>query len=341
MNKVALITGINGQDGAYLSALLLEKGYEVHGMIRRASVFTTERIERFRENPHFHLHYGDMTDSSNLHHLIGAVAPDEVYNLGAQSHVAVSFEVPEYTADVDAVGTLRLLEAVRDSKKEIRVYQASTSEMFGGLPETVPQSELTPFYPKSPYGAAKLYAYWIAVNYRESFGIHVSNGILFNHESPLRGETFVTKKITMGVARQCGEDIKTPIRLGNFNAKRDWGYAKEYVEAMWLMLQQDAPSDLVIATGKSHTIHEFVEMAYRHIGVNLTWHLTETGEQGRDAHSGQLLVMSDPAYLRPSEVSHLQGDASKAERVLGWKAQTSVEQLCAIMVEHDQLRGRT
>jgi len=334
--RKALITGVTGQDGAYLSSFLLDKGYEVHGIMRRASVFTTERIEHLRNNPNFHLHHGDLADSSNLHHLVNAIWPDEVYNLGAQSHVGVSFEVPEYTADVDAIGTLRLLEAVRDAGKGVRFYQASTSEMFGGFPETVPQSETTPFHPRSPYGVAKLYGYWTAVNYRESYDLFVSNGILFNHESPLRGETFLTRKVTKAVAKLYLTGDETPLRVGNLSALRDWGYAPEYVQAMWLMLQQKKPDDFVIATGRATSVKDFIELAYKNINVQLHW----VEEDGKITHAlssvtGNKIVEVDPSYFRPSEVPYLLGDASKAERLMGWTPQTNVERLCEIMVEAD------
>ena len=332
--KKAFITGITGQDGSYLSELLLERGYEVHGILRRASVFTTARIDHLLTNPKYHIHHGDLTDSSNLHRLIASIKPDEVYNLGAQSHVAVSFEVPEYTAEVDAVGTVRLLDAIRDLELKTKYYQASTSELFGGLPETAPQNEKTPFYPKSPYGAAKLYAYWVTVNYRESYGLFACNGILFNHESPRRGETFVTKKITKAVANiQAGKQEK--LLLGNLNAKRDWGYAKEYAEAMWLMLQQDKPDDFVIATGKTTSVREFVEFAFECIGVQLEWCGEGVSEKGIDSQTGKTIVEIDPRYYRPSEVDLLWGDPRKAEAKLGWKAKTDVRELCRMMVAYD------
>lgn len=333
MGQVALITGVNGQDGSYLSSFLLDKGYDVHGVLRRASVFTTERIEALRSHPRFHLHYGDMADSSNLHHLVSSIMPDEVYNLAAQSHVAVSFEVPEYTADADALGTLRLLEAIRDSKKDIRFYQASTSELFGGDPVTVPQSELTPFHPKSPYGAAKLYAYWTTVNYREAYGMFAVNGILFNHESPRRGETFVTKKITNGVARQLVDPSAPPLHLGNLDAKRDWGYAPEYVEAMWLMLQQSSPQEYVIATGQAHTVKQFVDTTYTLAGIPLVW--DDVLGNAYHARTERQLVVVDSSYLRPNEVPFLLGNPNKAKKYLGWSAQTRLEELCQIMLSHD------
>ena len=271
MCKVAFITGVTGQDGSYLIEFLLDKGYEIHAIIRRSSVFTTMRIpSRYWDHPKFHTYHGDLTDSSNLHSLLSKIQPDEIYNLAAQSHVAVSFDVPEYTGEVDAIGTIRILDAIKDNKLKTKFYQASTSELFGGLPGTEPQNEQTPFYPKSPYGAAKLYSYWVTVNYREAYNLHASNGILFNHESPRRGETFVTKKITKAVANIAKGNLEF-LSLGNLDAKRDWGYAKDYVKAMWLMLQQDEPNDLVIATGKTHTVREFVELAFNEIGVEIIW----------------------------------------------------------------------
>lgn len=332
--KKAFITGITGQDGSYLAEFLLDKGYEVHGTIRRSSVFTTNRIEHLRMKSNFHLHHGDLSDSSNIHLLLQKIMPDEVYNLGAQSHVAVSFEVPEYTANVDGIGTIRLLSAIRELGLKSKFYQASTSELFGGLPQSAPQSEKTPFYPKSPYGAAKLYAYWITVNYRESYGLYACNGILFNHESPRRGETFVTKKITKSVARiQKGR--QNEILLGNLDAKRDWGYAKEYVECMWLMLQQEKPDDFVIATGETHTVREFVEFAFSVVNVEIIWSGLGIEEIGVDKASGRVLVRVDPSYYRPAEVELLWGDASKALKRLGWKPKVSVQKLAAMMVRYD------
>lgn len=332
--KKAFITGITGQDGSYLSELLLGKGYEVHGIIRRSSVFTTARIEHLFSHPNFRIHHGDLTDSSNLHRMISEIKPDEVYNLGAQSHVAVSFEVPEYTAEVDAVGTVRLLDAIRDLGIKPRFYQASTSELFGGLPETVPQSEKTPFYPKSPYGAAKLYSYWVTVNYRESYGLYACNGILFNHESPRRGETFVTKKITKAVAA-ISKGTQEILKLGNLDAKRDWGYAKEYVAAMWLMLQMDRPDDFVIATGKAYTVRQFVEYAFQEIGIEIEWRGCGVEEKGYDKVSGRLRIEIDPRYFRPAEVEYLLGDPSKARQILGWAAETDLRDLCRMMVRYD------
>ncbi len=334
-NKKAFVTGVTGQDGSYLAEFLLNKGYEVHAIIRRSSVFTTQRIrEDVWKNPKFKTYHGDLADSSNLHRLIAKIRPHEIYNLGAQSHVAVSFEVPEYTGEVDALGTIRILDAIRDSGINTKFYQASTSELFGGLPETAPQSETTPFYPKSPYGAAKLYAYWITVNYRESYGIYACNGILFNHESPRRGETFVTKKITKAVARihQGSTDV---LRLGNMDAKRDWGYARDYVEAMWLMLQQETPDDFVIATGKTYTVREFVERAFKVVDIDIVWKGTGVEEQGLDAKTGKILVMVDPVYFRPAEVDLLWGNPQKANHKLGWEAKTKLDDLITKMVEYD------
>ena len=336
--KKALITGITGQDGSYLTELLLKKGYEVHGVIRRHSTSCTERIDDLLSDEcnmgRLFLHYGDLTDSSNAHALIRDIQPNEVYNLAAQSHVAVSFEVPEYTAEATGVGTIRLLEAVRQSGLPIRFYQASTSELFGGLPETVPQSEKTPFYPKSPYGAAKLYAYWITVNFREAYDLYACNGILFNHESPRRGETFVTKKITRAVAR-IAQGRQDKLSLGNLDAKRDWGYAKDYVEAMWLMLQQDKPDDFVIATGETHTVREFTELAFRHIGVDIAWEGEGVEEKAYDRKTNRLLVEVDPKYFRPAEVEFLWGDPTKAKEKLGWTNKTSFERLVEIMMDYD------
>jgi GDPmannose 4,6-dehydratase len=332
--KSALITGITGQDGTHLSEFLLSKGYDVHGILRRSSVFTTQRIDHLFSDPRFHTYHGDLADSSNLHRLIERIEPDEIYNLGAQSHVAVSFEVPEYTAEVDGIGTIRLLDAIRDMGIKTKFYQASTSELFGGIPETAPQSETTPFYPKSPYGAAKLYSYWVTVNYRESYGLFACNGILFNHESPRRGETFVTKKITKAVAAIAKGKQET-LRLGNLDAKRDWGYAKEYVEAMWLMLQHKGPEDFVVATGKAHSVRQFVEYAFEEIGTSIEWRGSGTDEKGFDARSGVLRVEIEPRYFRPAEVDFLLGDATKAERSLGWKARIGAKELCRKMVRYD------
>ena len=337
--KVALITGITGQDGSYLAEFLLEKGYIVHGIKRRASSFNTERIDHIYQDPHVNhpdliLHYGDLTDTSNLVRIIKECQPDEIYNLGAQSHVAVSFEVPEYTAEVDAVGTIRLLNAIKDLGQRPRFYQASTSELFGGLPETAPQNEKTPFYPKSPYGAAKLYAYWVTVNYRESYNMFACNGILFNHESPRRGETFVTKKITKAVAK-IAQGKQELLVLGNLDAKRDWGYAKDYVECMWLMLQQEKPDDYVIASGETYTVRQFVDMAFDEIGVTLRWDGVGVNEKAVDIATGKTLVVIDPKYFRPAEVEVLLGDPSKAIRELGWKPNTGIRELVRIMVQYD------
>ncbi|MCW5649319.1 MAG: GDP-mannose 4,6-dehydratase [Ramlibacter sp.] len=332
--KRAFITGVSGQDGSYLAELLLDKGYEVHAILRRSSVFTSQRIDHVMAHPAFRTYHGDLTDSSNLHTLLSRIQPDEVYNLGAQSHVAVSFEVPEYTAEVDAVGTIRLLNAIKDLGIKTKFYQASTSELFGGMPETAPQDESTPFYPKSPYGAAKLYAYWVTVNYREAYGLFACNGILFNHESPRRGETFVTKKITKAVAR-IAQGRQHRLVLGNLDAKRDWGYARDYVQAMWAMLQQDAPDDYVIASGETHSVREFVEMAFAEVGVQIQWTGSGVDERGVDAKTGELRVEVDPRYFRPAEVDLLWGNPAKAQRQLGWRATTSVRELVRIMVQYD------
>ena len=345
-NKVALITGTTGQDGAYLSELLLAKGYTVHGVKRRSSSLNTERVDHLYVDPHvenarFFLHYGDMTDATNLIRLMQETQPTEIYNLAAQSHVQVSFETPEYTANADALGTLRLLEAIRILKLEnrVRFYQASTSELYGNTPHT-PQNETTPFAPRSPYGAAKLYAYWITVNYREAYGIHASNGILFNHESPIRGETFVTRKITRAVAAiEAG--LQDQLFIGNLNARRDWGHARDYVDGMWMILQQPQPDDYVLATGTSHTVREFVERAFALIGRRLKWKGEGTHETGVDEASGKALVKVDPRYFRPTEVDVLIGDASKARAKLGWKHRVSFDALVKEMVEEDRkaLRG--
>ena len=343
--KTALITGITGQDGKYLAELLLEKGYSVHGIKRRSSSFNTQRIDHIYTDPHksdslFMLHYGDLTDSTNLIRLIEELQPDEIYNLAAQSHVKVSFEVPEYTANVDALGTLRLLEAIRllGLEKMTRFYQASTSELFGRAQES-PQRESTPFYPRSPYAVAKLYAYWITVNYREAYGVHASNGILFNHESPVRGETFVTRKITRGAARiRYGLDDR--LYLGNLDAQRDWGYAKEYVEGMWHMLQQNEPGDYVLATGRTTSIRTFAQMAFERAGFKLVWRGTGLDEKGLDATTGRVLIEIDPRYFRPTEVDFLLGDASKAREKLGWQPQCSLEELVDAMMENDLAEAR-
>ena len=331
----AFITGITGQDGSYLADLLLEKGYEVHAIIRRSSVFTTKRIDHiYDKHKNLHIYHGDLSDSSNLHRLLMKIKPDEIYNLAAQSHVAVSFEVPEYTADVVGLAVIRMLDAVRDLGKNCKFYQASTSELFGGLPGTEPQNENTPFYPKSPYGVAKLYAYWIAVNYRESYNLFACNGILFNHESPRRGETFVTKKITKAVAR-IFQGRQNKIKLGNLNAKRDWGHAKDFVYAQWLMMQQDKPKDYVIATGETHTVREFVELAFKEIGIIIVWKGFGIEEKGIDQESGRVLVEIDEKYFRPSEVELLLGDPSKAEKELNWLRKISFKELVSQMVQYD------
>lgn len=336
--KKALITGITGQDGSYLADLLIEKGYEVHGIIRRHSTICTERIDHLyydeRLQDRFFLHYGDLTDSCNLDALIAKIRPDEVYNLAAQSHVAVSFEVPEYTAEATGVGTIRLLDAIRQSGLPIRFYQASTSELFGGIPETAPQNEETPFYPKSPYGCAKLYGFWITKNYRESYDMFACNGILFNHESPRRGETFVTRKITLAVARiLAGKQEK--VSLGNLDAKRDWGFAGDYVEGMWRMLQQDAPDDFVLATGETHTVREFVQAAFAAAGITLRFEGEGVEEKAYDAATGALRVDVNPRYFRPAEVDLLWGDSRKAERVLGWRRRVDFAGLVQMMVKAD------
>lgn len=338
--KVALITGVTGQDGAYLAELLLDKGYIVHGIKRRSSSFNTNRIEHLYEDPHvesprFILHYGDMTDSTNLIRVVQETQPDEVYNLAAQSHVQVSFETPEYTANADGTGTLRLLEAIRllGLTKKTRFYQASTSELYGKVQE-VPQSETTPFYPRSPYAAAKLYAYWIVVNYREAYGMHASNGILFNHESPIRGETFVTRKITRAAAA-IHLGLQDRLYLGNLDAKRDWGHAREYVRGMWLMLQQDEPEDYVLATGETHSVRSFVEKAFVRVGMPIDWRGEGVEEKGYDTISGRCVVEIDPAYFRPTEVDLLLGDPTKAHTKLGWKHETSLDQLVSEMVRED------
>lgn len=338
--KVALVTGVTGQDGAYLSELLLEKGYIVHGVKRRSSSFNTARIEHLYQDPHereprFILHYGDMTDATNLIRIVQQTQPDEIYNLAAQSHVQVSFETAEYTANADGVGPLRLLEAIRllGLTEKTRFYQASTSELFGKVQET-PQSETTPFYPRSPYGAAKLYAYWIVVNYREAYGIHASNGILFNHESPLRGETFVTRKITRAAAA-IHLGFQDRLFLGNLHARRDWGHAREYARGMWLMLQQDEPDDYVLATGKTTSVREFTAKAFSEVGVELAWQGEGVDEKGVCGSTGRVLVEVDPRYFRPTEVEVLIGDASKAHRKLGWRPEIGWQDLCAEMVRED------
>jgi GDPmannose 4,6-dehydratase len=338
--KTALVTGITGQDGAYLAQLLLDKGYTVHGIKRRSSSFNTGRIENIYQDPHvenarFHLHYGDMTDSTNLIRIVQETKPDEIYNLAAQSHVQVSFETPEYTAQADGIGTLRLLEAIRilGMEQKTRFYQASTSELYG-LVQEVPQRETTPFYPRSPYAAAKLYAYWIVVNYREAYGLHASNGILFNHESPLRGETFVTRKISRAAAAiRLGKQEK--LYLGNLGAKRDWGHAREYVRGMWLMLQQDHPDDYVLSTGETTEVRQFVTWAFEDVGIHLEWRGEGVEEKGIDSLTGKVIVEVDPRYFRPTEVDLLIGDPTKAQTKLGWKHETSVRELCREMVNED------
>jgi GDPmannose 4,6-dehydratase len=336
----ALITGISGQDGSFLAEFLLDKGYEVHGIKRRASSFNTERIDHLYQDPHessvrFHLHYGDMTDATNLIRVIQEVQPVEIYNLAAQSHVQVSFETPEYTANSDALGTLRILDAIRilGMDKTTRFYQASTSEMFGKVQE-IPQSETTPFYPRSPYGAAKVYAYWVTVNYREAYALHASNGILFNHESAVRGETFVTRKITRALAR-IKEGLQGKLFLGNLDSLRDWGHARDFVEAMWLMLQQETPDDYVIATGDQHSVREFVELSAAELGFDIEWRGNGVDETGVDRNTGNEIVAIDPRYFRPTEVDTLLGDPSKAKRVLGWEARTSFAELVKEMVTAD------
>ena len=340
MSKTALITGVTGQDGAYLAELLLAKGYEVHGIKRRASSFNTDRIDHLYQDPHqrgvrLHLHYGDLTDATNLIRIVQQVQPDEIYNLAAQSHVAVSFETPEYTANADALGTLRLLEAIRilGLDRKTRFYQASTSEMFGKVQET-PQRETTPFYPRSPYGAAKVYGHWITVNYREAYGLYACSGILFNHESPIRGETFVTRKITRALAR-IQEKLEECLYLGNLDSLRDWGHAKDYVRAQWLMLQQPQAEDYVIATGEQHSVREFVTAAAAHLGIEMQWRGTGIEEQGLDRRTGQVIVKVDPRYFRPTEVETLLGDATKARTRLGWTPELSFADLVREMVAED------
>jgi GDPmannose 4,6-dehydratase len=338
--KIALITGITGQDGAYLAELLLSKGYVVHGIKRRSSSFNTARVDHLYHDPHeneinFAMHYGDMTDATNLIRIIQQTQPTEIYNLAAQSHVQVSFETPEYTANADALGPLRLLEAIRilGLQHRVRFYQASTSELYGEVRE-VPQRETTPFYPRSPYGVAKLYAYWITVNYREAYGFHASNGILFNHEGPTRGETFVTRKITQAVAA-IEHERQDKLYLGNLDAERDWGHARDYVDGMWMMLQQDEPDDYVLATGEKHSVREFVKKAFGIVGKEITWQGSGVDEKGLDARSGRVLVEVDPRYFRPTEVDLLLGDPSKAHQKLGWKHRTSFDDLVREMVEAD------
>jgi GDPmannose 4,6-dehydratase len=338
--KTALITGITGQDGSYLAEFLLDKGYEVHGIKRRSSSFNTDRIDHLYRDPHergvrLHLHYGDLTDASNLIRIVQQIQPDEIYNLAAQSHVAVSFETAEYTANSDALGTLRILEAIRilGLERKTRFYQASTSEMFGKVHET-PQRETTPLYPRSPYGVAKLYAHWITINYREAYGLYACSGILFNHESPIRGETFVTRKITRGLAR-IHEGLQSSLFLGNLDSLRDWGHARDYVRAQWLMLQQQHAEDFVIATGEQHSVREFVQKSAARLGMRIEWRGKDIGEQGVDTVSGQTVVLVDPRYFRPTEVDTLLGDASKAHAKLGWKAEISFDTLVQEMVDSD------
>ena len=342
MVKVALITGVTGQDGAYLADFLLNKGYEVHGIKRRASSFNTDRVDHLYQDPHekeqkFILHYGDLTDSMNLVRIIQKIKPDEIYNLGAQSHVAVSFESPEYTADTVGIGALRILDAIRISglENKTRYYQASTSELFGEVQE-IPQTEKTPFYPRSPYAVAKLYAYWITVNYREAYGIYACNGILFNHESPLRGETFVTRKITRAIARiKLG--LQDKLYLGNLSAKRDWGHAKDYVEMQWLMLQQDSPEDFVIATGVQYSVRDFVNKAAKAVDIEIEWKGEGVDEKGYNKATGECLVEVDPRYFRPTEVETLLGDPTKAKEKLGWVPKITLDEMVAEMVEHDMM----
>ncbi|MCH8549583.1 MAG: GDP-mannose 4,6-dehydratase [Balneolaceae bacterium] len=339
--KTALITGITGQDGSYLAELLLDKGYEVHGLKRRSSSFNTERVDHLYTDPHFnglpfYMHYGDMTDATNLIRLIQEIQPDEIYNLAAQSHVQVSFDSPEYTADVDGLGTMRMLEAIRllGMERKTKFYQASTSELYGKVQE-VPQSEETPFYPRSPYGVAKLYAYWIVVNYREAYNIYAVNGILFNHESPRRGETFVTRKITRAAVR-IAEGVQEKLFLGNLDAKRDWGHAKDYVMGMWLMMQQETPEDFVLATGKTHTVRRMCELAFKHAGIEVEWKGEGVNEKGINKESGKVIVEIDPQYFRPTEVDLLIGDPSKAKKKLGWNFKYDFESLVKEMVESDR-----
>jgi len=334
MTKVAFITGVSGQDGSYLAELLLKKKYQVHATLRRSSVFTSQRIDHLFSHPDFYTYHGDLIDSSNLNRLLSKIKPNELYNLGAQSHVGVSFEVPEYTAEVDALGTIRLLDAIKDLNIDCRFYQASTSELFGGIPGTEPQNENTPFFPKSPYAAAKLYAYWITVNYREAYGLFACNGILFNHESPRRGETFVTKKITKGVANIYKRKQEF-ISLGNLDAKRDWGHAKDFVYAQWLMLQQEKPKDYVIASGETHSVREFVEEAFMNVDIDIIWEGYGLDELGKDSKTGKILVRVDSKHFRPLEVEILQGDSSMAKKDLGWKPSVSFKELVSGMVRYD------
>lgn len=333
MGKNALITGVTGQDGSYLSELLLEKGYDVHGIVRRTSLYNRDRVEHIRAKGRFHLHYGDLTDSSNLNRLLEKTQPEEIYNLAAQSHVQVSFEVPEYTAEVDAVGTLRILDAIKDTGVKCRFYQASTSELYGKVQE-VPQTEKTPFYPRSPYAVAKLYAYWAVVNYRESYGLHASNGILFNHESPRRGENFVTRKVTLGVAK-IKAGLMDTLYMGNIDAKRDWGYAPDYVKMMWMMLQQDTPDDYVVATGEMHTVREFIEMSFERAGFELEWQGKGVDEKGIDKKTGKTIVAINPEFFRPAEVEQLLGNPARAKEKLGWEPAVKFAELVQIMTDAD------
>lgn len=331
--KKALITGITGQDGSFLTEILLEKGYEVHGIIRRASNFNTDRIEHLMGHSQLHLHHGDLADSANLNKLLATIQPDEIYNLGAQSHVAVSFEVPEYTAQVDAVGTLRLLDAIINHCPKARFYQASTSELYG-LVQEIPQKETTPFYPRSPYGVAKLYAFWITKNFRESYGLFACNGILFNHESERRGKTFVTRKVTVGLS-EIHHGLRSTLKMGNLDSLRDWGYAKEYCEMMWRMLQHDTPEDFVVATGKMYTVRDFITRAAKHIDIDLVWEGEGVEEKGICSKSRRVIVEIDPRYFRPAEVELLVGDATKAKELLGWEAKTDIDELITIMMKND------
>jgi GDPmannose 4,6-dehydratase len=331
--KKAFVTGITGQDGSYLAEFLLKKGYEVHGLRRATSVFNTKRIDHLLDNKDFHLHYGDLIDSSNLNRLLDQIKPNEIYNLGAQSHVHISFQVPEYTADVVAIGTLRLLDAIKESGIKTKFYQASTSELFGKVQET-PQKETTPFYPRSPYAAAKLYAYWAVVNYREAYGLFACNGILFNHESPRRGETFVTRKITTAIAKIVKGKQKK-VSLGNLDAKRDWGYAKDFVEAMWLMLQQKKPDDFIISTFETHTVREFCEEAFGIVGIDIIWKGKGLNEKGFNKKNNKVVIDIDPKYFRPTEVDLLLGENTKAKTKLGWKPKVTFKELVKIMVESD------
>jgi len=336
--KKALITGITGQDGSYLTELLLEKGYEVHGMMRRSSSFNTKRIDHLYKDRHetgvkLFLHYGDLCDSSNINRLLEKIQPDEIYNLGAQSHVQVSFEVPEYSAEVDAIGTLRLLDGIRESKIKTRFYQASTSELYGKVQE-VPQTEKTPFYPRSPYAVAKLYAYWIVINYREAYGLHASNGILFNHESPRRGETFVTRKITMAASR-IKKGLQKCLYVGNLDAKRDWGYAPDYVKMMWMILQQNEPDNYVAATNEMHSVREFIEKSFGYLDIPMVWEDTDSNEIGKNSKTGETIVKIDPQYYRPTEVEQLLGNPEKARQKLGWEPTVKFDQLVEIMTRYD------